>query len=143
MSVYASRCLNCGSVVKFKRHSFVTFGLWLCAIINGLCVIGYFALLFSSKGLWTRTPEPTWLRLMWLTGFAVCLCAYIMLIKWNKKGFYLCFGMCVVNMIINFIVNGISLSVLSPISGILILYGILQIKRDGVEYWEAMDIQIV
>ena len=66
-----------------------------------------------------------------------------MLIKWNKKGFYLCFGMCVVNMIINFIVNGISLSVLSPISGILILYGILQIKRDGVEYWEAMDIQIV
>ena len=52
------------TIADIKRNSFVSFWLWFCAIINGLCVIGYFALLFSSKGLWTGTPESTWLRHM-------------------------------------------------------------------------------
>lgn len=89
MSTYASKYSNCGEVADVKRNSFVSFWLWFCAIINGLCVIGYFALQFSSKGLWTGAPEPIWLRLMWLVGSVVILCGYIMLIKWNKKGFYL------------------------------------------------------
>ena len=140
MSISVLKCPNCGAV-DVKRNSFVSFWLWLCTIINGLCTVGYFALLFSSRGLWSGTPEPTWLRLIWLVGSAIVLCGYIMLLKWNKKGFYLFSGMCVVNIIISLLTNGFVLDTFSPIFGIVLLYIILQIEKDGVGYWEAMEMK--
>lgn len=140
VSQYASKCSNCGAAVEFKRHAFVTSWLWFCVVINGLCAVGYFALLFSSKGLWTRTPEPIWLRLIWLFGSVVTLYGYIMLLKWKRLGFYLCMGMSILSAVVSLIVSG-SFTALSAIIGILVLYSILQIKRDGVEYWEAMDLK--
>ena len=64
-----------------------------------------------------------------------------MLLKWNKKGFYLFSGMCVVNIIISLLTNGFVLDTFSPIFGIVLLYIILQIEKDGVGYWEAMEMK--
>ena len=86
MPTYASKCSNCGAVADVKRNSFVSFWLWFCAIINGLCVIGYFALLFSSKGLWTGTPE--------FHCIYVPLLLYSFNCQWTFR-FFPCLGYCV------------------------------------------------
>ena len=72
---------------ELKRNGFISFWLWLCFIVNGLAAIGYLLLMFSSKGLWSATPEPVWLRLVWLFSSIVILIGYWMLLKWKQNGF--------------------------------------------------------
>lgn len=141
MSPYAVKCLNCGRVAEIKRNAFVSFWLWFCVVINVLCSIGYFLLLFSSKGLWTGTPEPTWLRLVWVAVSVATVLGYTLLIKWKRTGFYILAGIAFINVGVNLITSGIFISVISPVISLVVLYGILQIKKDGIEYWEAMDLK--
>ena len=141
MSSFAVRCLHCGEVAVFSRNAFISFWLWFCLVINVLCSIGYFLLLFSSIGLWTRTPEPTWLKLVWLAVSVTTVVGYSLLIKWKKTGFYVLTGVAVVNLILNIITTGNIISVIFPAISFVIIYGILQIKKEGVEYWEAMDLK--
>lgn len=142
MSIYATKCNNCGTIEPHKRHPFITFWLWLGAIINGLLTVGYFLLLFSSKGLWTATPEPTLVRLFWLVGSVGLLIGYIMLIKWKKNGFYIVLVVGILNIITTICTVGFAVSIISSIIGLILLYGILNIKKDGVEYWLAMDLDM-
>lgn len=155
LSAYAFKCPNCGTIAEAKsqqaenghhpagiiRHPFVSFWLWLGTVLNGICVIAYFLLLFSSKGLWTGTPEPMWLRLAWLFGASVAVYGYIMLLKWKRTGFYVLSAITAMNVTLSLISDGFSISAFMPIIGISVLYSILRIKKDGIEYWEAMDLK--
>lgn len=123
-----------------ERHKFISFWLWFCTVINVLCTIGYFALLFSSKGLWTGTPEPTWLRIIWVVESAITVPGYVLLLRGNKTGFYLLVVMSIVkSMIDSFVTGEIIVSLVSMILSLVILYSILKLKKDGVSYWDAMD----
>lgn len=122
-----------------KRHGFISFWLYLGLVVNIISVIVYFLLLFSSKGLWTGTPEPTWLRIAWLLQSAALVFGYYLLLKWRKSGFYLIAGMIVAGIIINILTSAISVATFFPIIPCVILYLILQIKKDDTSYWDLMD----
>lgn len=129
------------NLTKQERNKFVSFWLWLGAIINVIFTIIYLLLLFSSKGLWSATPEPTWLRITWMLQSIILLTGYIMLIKWKKLGFYILVAMSILSIILNLFVNEISVATFSPIVSIVLLYFVLQLKKNDVAYWVAMDMK--
>ncbi|MBQ9193754.1 MAG: hypothetical protein IJ156_08560 [Bacteroidales bacterium] len=128
-----------------KRHGFISFWLWLCAIANGIMSIIYFLLLFSSKGLWSGTPEPIWLRLSWLFSSLITLLGFVMLLEWRKTGFYVVLGVQSIGLAIVLFASVFSNvgttfpAIISTVAGIAILYGVLNLRHDGVPYWDAMD----
>lgn len=129
---------------EVKRNGFISFWLWLCTIANSVMAIIYFLLLFSSRGLFSSTPEPLWLRFTWLISTIVILVGFIMLLSWRKTGFYVLLASQVIGMVILLIETELFDSattlttIVSTIIGVLILYGVLQLKSDGVSYWDAM-----
>lgn len=124
---------------KQERNKFVSFWLWLGAIINVIFTIIYLLLLFSSKGLWSATPEPTWLRIIWILQSIVLVAGYTLLLKWRKTGFYIMAAMLVLNIILNVLTSGISVAAFSPVVSFVLLYFVLQLKKNNVSYWDAMD----
>lgn len=128
-----------------KRHGFISFWLWLCAVTNGIMSIFYLWHLFSSKGLWSGTPEPTWFRLSWLFSSLINLLGFVLLLEWRKTGFYVILGVQLIGLAIALfasvfanVVNTVP-SIISTIAGIAILYGILHLRHEGLTYWDAMD----
>lgn len=81
--------------------------------------------------------------------------AYSQLLKWNKRGFYIFIVVTVLNAIANpLLLKGISsvwmkyglllnintmLLIVSPLVSVLILWAILQIKKDGVSCWKQLE----
>lgn len=128
-----SKGSNFGITAEIKRHPFVTFWLWLGVIINGFVTLGYIG--------WFAEIGFTWLPIMWLAGCVLILSGYIMLLRWDKMGFYILSGACVFSMVINIIISGFALSIFIPIISVAILYFILHIKKNGIEYWDAMDMK--
>lgn len=129
---------------QLKRHGFISFWLWLCLIFNGLATIGYFLLMFSSKGLWSATPEPIWLRLIWLVSSIVLVIGYWMLLKWKQNGFIMIMLVQFITIVINLFLSGdmgINITTFSPIVGLILLYIILKIKKNGISYWDAMELK--
>lgn len=124
---------------KQERNKFVSFWLWFGTIINVFFTIVYFLLLFSSRGLWSATPEPTWLRIIWVLQSIILITGYAMLIKWRKLGFYILVAMSILSIILNLFTNEISIASFSPIVSIILLYFVLQLKKNDVAYWDAMD----
>ena len=125
-----------------NRHGFITFWLWLCAIANVLTTLGYVLLLFSSKGLWSATPEPIWLRLLWLIGSLALLVGYILLICWDKIGFYVIAIIQGLSVLINLIIGGLTDPIITsflPLVALVLLYGVLHLSKSGLSYWDAMD----
>jgi len=124
---------------KQERNKFISFWLWLGVIINVIATIIYFLLLFSSRGLWSATPEPTWLRIIWVLQSIVLITGYTLLLKWRKIGFFIMAAMLVLNIILNVLASGISVATFSPIVSFMLLYFVLQLKKNNVSYWDAMD----
>lgn len=128
-----SKNSNLGITTEIKRHPFISFWLWLSVIINGFVTLGYIG--------WFAEIGFTWQPIMWLAGCTLILSGYIMLLRWDKMGFYILSGACVFSMVINIIISGFALSMFIPIISIAILYFILHIKKNGIEYWDAMDMK--
>ena len=128
-----SKSSNYGVTTEIKRHPFISFWLWLSVIINGFVTLGYIG--------WYAENGFTWLPIMCLAGCALILSGYIMLLRWDKKGFYILSGACVFSMVIHLTISGFTMSIFTPIISVAILYFILHIKRGGIEYWDAMDMK--
>lgn len=124
-----------------QRNGFISFWLWVCLVINVLFTIGYFSLMFSSKGGgWTGTPELFMLRLFWLNASVVVVIGYVMLIKWNKTGCYILAGTSIViNGIVSFFIYPSVAVLISAIIPIIVLYYIIQIKKNGESYWDCIS----
>lgn len=126
-----------GTDMPRQRNGFVSFWLWLCLVINVLIAIGYFALLFSDRGLFARQPEPTAIRLAWLALSLALVYGYWLLLKWRKLGWTILCGVAVLNTIVNIATTGPAgfLSLLP----LLILYLILQIRKNGISCWSWLE----
>lgn len=137
LSLYAEFCRNCGTSNPhdLARNKFVTFWIWLGIVVNAIATIGYFLLIFSSKGSFSAEPEPLYVRLLWLCTSAIVLTGYILLLKWHRIGFELI----IVAVILSLFAGGVS-SIFS-ILGVIILYLILRIKKGDISYWDAMGIK--
>lgn len=126
-----------GNDVPRERNGFVSFWLWLCLVINVLFAIGYFALLFSDRGLFARQPEPIAIRLAWFALSLALVYGYWSLLKWRKLGWTILCAVAVLNSIVNIATTGPAgfLSLLP----LLILYLILQIRKNGISCWSWLE----
>ncbi len=118
-----------------QRHGCVNAWLWL-VIATNLALCGYYAI--QMFNVWSNT-------LVWGFGLLSILTlgnvlGAILLMRWNKMGFYLFIACSIITTIVN--AGILDLGVSTGIQGlvaILIWWGILHIKKDGVPAWKLMN----
>ena len=121
-----------------QRHGCVTAWLILMIIANAFTSIAY---LFLGETISANLPNPipnsTMMLLALMSGLNLVFA--IMLFKWKKWAFWGFAGTSLIAVVIN-LSQGLSIgnSVLG-LAGLAILFGILQIKQDGVSAWDNLE----
>ena len=118
-----------------QRHGCINAWLWLVIAAN-LAFCGYYAIQMFS--VWSNT-------MVWGFGLLSILAlgnvlGAILLMRWNKCGFYLFIACSIIAATVN--AGILDLGASSGIQGlvaILIWWGILHIKKDGVPAWKLMN----
>lgn len=122
-----------------KRAGFTTFYLWFGLIVNTIIGLAYFATIFTRKGLWTAY-DPMYTRVYGFVASAILVLGYLLLMRWKKSGFYVLIGMAAVTLMMNlFSGETISFATFFPIISALILYAVLQIRKNGISCWEQLS----
>ena len=118
-----------------KRHGCVSAWLWIVIISNLGLGIYYATLMFSA---YTNTISLGFGLLSILATLNVL--GAILLMRWNKCGFYLFVVSSVLAALVNIGVLSLEpVVLLSGLFAILIWCGILQIKKDGVSAWSLLE----
>jgi hypothetical protein len=120
-----------------QRHGCVTAWLIFMLIINSLVAVMY---LFASNSIASHSPVPLSGTTVILLGVlsVVNVVFAVMLLQWKKIAFWGFAGMSVLMLIINLSLGlGIGQSLFGFI-GLAILYGVLQIKKNGVTAWQNL-----
>lgn len=121
------------------RAGFTTFYLWLGLVLNSLMGIAYFATIFTRKGLWSAY-DPMYTRIYGFVASAILFYGYLSLMHWNKSGFYILILMASISQIMNFVDGGpLSFSTFFPFLSVIILYAVLQIRKNGKSCWEQLS----
>lgn len=121
-----------------QRHGCVTAWLIFMIIANSLTAVSY---LFMGDTISQNLPEPIPQPMMIVLAIVsiMNLVLAIMLFQWKKWAFWAFAGTSIIALVINLSLGlGIGTS-LFGLAGIAILYGILQIKKDGVTAWENLE----
>jgi len=121
-----------------QRHGCVTAWLVLMIIANAFLSIVY--LFFGnalSDGLGSSFPQS--IMLLFAVLAIINLVFAIMLFKWKKWAFWGFVGSSLIALILNLSMGLDVGSSLTGLIGIAILYGILQIKQNGVSAWENLE----
>lgn len=147
-----TRCKHCGEQLPKKqdfaspevyqiksRAGFTTFYLWLGIVLNSLMGIAYFVTIFTRIGLWS-TYDPMYTRIYGFISSAILFYGYLSLMRWNKSGFYILILMAGISQIMNLVAGGtLSFSTFFPLFSVLILYAVLQIRKNGKSCWEQLS----
>lgn len=147
-----TRCKHCGEKMPSKQNSassatyqvkaragFTTFYLWLGLVLNSIMGIAYFATIFTRKGLWSAY-DPMYARIYGFVSSAILFYGYLSLMRWHKSGFYILIIMAGITQIMNFMAgDNVSLSTFFPIMPAIILYTVLQIRKNGKSCWEQLS----
>ena len=128
-------CPQCGiavtTVTKRQRHGFTTF--WL--IFSIVSTLLFFPSFHSE---WLFTDHTKGAILLLDIAFAIDIIAGILLLCWKRIGFIISI-MTTLLVVIADIISGYSIGyILLNISMLAILYGILQIRKNGKSTWEQL-----
>lgn len=117
-----------------QRHGCVTFWLWLVIIANGGIAVFYAITMFDTYlGLMSLG-----FGLLSILGVANVL-GSILLMRWNKLGFYLFLINSVLAIILNVAILKMADNVVvSSVFAVIVWWGILHIKQNGISAWEHM-----
>ncbi len=134
--------LNEVTANKRKRHVFIT-----CWLIWGIFVNAYFAYLYlfnadqALMNLDNLLPTDSQRLLIVMLGImsSLNILFYILLIKWNKIGFYGIVVTGLSSIVINLYIGYDLILSFFGLIGILILYSILQLKKNGVSAWQLLE----
>jgi hypothetical protein len=126
------------SVVAKRRHGCVTSWLILMIIANSLAAIVYiFASDMIIKNLPGNVSTPM-IILLGILGIGNVLFS-VLLFQWKKVGFWGFIVTGIAALIVNISIGlGVVQSVFG-LMGIIILYGVLQIKKDNVPAWDNLE----
>ena len=151
---YVERCPECGVLQKktimpkqpevslenepkqqvAERHGFITFWLYLVIICN------FFAAVINllPKQMWGKNFPDSWVGFSVFVGILciVNIVGVALLLSWKKSGFWIVFASSLTG---NFISAVVMHSFPYGIVGLIVLWGILQIKKNGVSYWSALQ----
>lgn len=118
-----------------QRHGCVTFWLWLVLIVNAGFTLQYLVMLVDAD------PQLPVLAVSLLALLGACnVYAALLLLRWNKMGFYLFICSSLAALVVN-----VTMLDLHPVQsatslfGIAIWWGVLQIRRGGVSAWSQME----
>lgn len=108
-----------------QRHGFVTFWLWFMIVVNAVMTI---VMIANSYGMTSIVAALL---------MAVNVVSAALLLNWKRIGFWLFCVTAVGSLIINISMESYQ-GVFGAILGVAILYGILNIKKDGVSCWSQL-----
>lgn len=112
-----------------QRHGCISAWLWFVVTVNAVLTI---------FNLFTTDYFNGWVTGLLSVATLSNVLAAILLLRWNKSGFYLFIINAVCNIVINiFIGAGFSSSVYSLLA-IAIWWALLNMKKDGVSAWQQM-----
>ena len=118
-----------------QRHGCVTFWLWLVIITNLGLALYYSVVMFDAY----ISDMALGFGLLGILGI-VNLLAAILLMRWNKLGFYMMLVGSLVGYIVNIGLVGLpSTAILCTLFAVLIWWAILQIRKNGVSAWKLMN----
>ena len=143
-----------------KSEKFVNLWLWLMIISN--IIIAILQITSAEYAIWKYASEDRaksfffvehsmvdyYIHMAYLTcGLTMVIAvAYILIKKWRKMGFWilLCSSAIYVIIMISFGYIGgwtsrVVISIIGIVLGVFVLWKILQIKKDGVSYWEQLE----
>ena len=118
-----------------ERHGCVSVWLWIVIISNLVLGIYYAIMMFSA---YTNTMSLGFGLLSILATLNVL--GAILLLRWNKCGFYLFVVSSILAALVNIGVLDLRPTVMiSGLFAILIWWGILQIKKNGISAWSHLE----
>lgn len=125
---------NMNSDLK-QRHGCVTFWLWLVLIVNAGFTLQYLVALVDAD------PQLPVLAVSLLALLGACnVYAALLLLRWNKTGFYLFICSSLAALAVNVtLLDLYPVQSASSLVGIAIWWGVLQIRRDGLSAWSQME----
>lgn len=118
-----------------QRNGCITAWLWVAIILNIGMAIFYAVSMFSAYS--------TEMAL----GFGICsifgvinVLGAILLMRWNKTGFYLLLVSSLICAVVNvFVLKVSAVTAISSVFAIVIWWAILQAKKDGVSAWSQLE----
>lgn len=117
-----------------ERHGCVSAWLWIAILCNFGCAVYYAAWMFN-----VGDSAAIGYGLLSILS-AINVLGSVLLMRWNKRGFYLFLTSSLLTAVVNIGVLELGPYLLFPsISSIVIWWGILQIKKDGVSAWSLLD----
>lgn len=120
------------------RHWSVTACLVLIIVTNSLLSQVY---LFASDIVGYNLPPDVsyvWIKALGVLGLANIFFA-VLLFRWRKIGFWGFVLASIGSLLISLYLGLMKAPSLLGLLGILVLYGVLQIKKDGVSTWENLN----
>lgn len=148
---YVERCPDCGRLQKqldfeklvdeqkppqetiVERNGFITFWLWVVIVGNILMAI----ISFFPITMWGRNYPDDYVIPSIVSGFfgIINVIGAVMLLSWRKIGFTIIVLSALVGGVFSFItVKSLPVGLV----GVVILWFILNLKKGGVPYWDAM-----
>lgn len=127
-----------------QRNKFISFWIWMsicyCVSSMAVCILE----LASDRGFWTRYPDPVLFNYVSTICNSIAILSYILLLKWNKIGYFLLiisslsimfFGITTGK--INRTETDLIISLL-PFLSILILSALFFLRKGGVSMWKNL-----
>lgn len=118
--------------VPVLRHPFVTFWLWLLIVVDSLvCLFVLAMVLFATSSL---TPQEIAFFSIYVVLLIEAVFGFVLLLKRRRLGFYIVLSA----VILGWATCAIMLNKPAWDVSIIVLYGVLQIKRKGIRYWDTL-----
>lgn len=148
-----SRCRHCGEpitkdqcnepqTILKDRNEFVSYWLFMGIFVNLVCSVFFFFHIFSPLGLFTAQPEPLFLKIYFFAVSLLVLGGYLMMWYWLKAGFSLLVGLGALGFIGYIIAGFPQYGVLFSVLPLVILYGVLQLKKGGRSCWSMLGASV-
>ena len=138
-----------GERKSLERHTLVTLCIYLSLIFYVLSCLNYFyQAVYFNQTLFRSISSPIFIILFKILFTVAAVTGLIRLLRWKRWGFYLLCGMGLADTFLYFLLsyddsltcfNG--LVSISTLVSVIILFAVLQIKTDGISYWNAMDLK--
>lgn len=118
-----------------QRNGCISFWLWVAIIVNIAMVVYYAVTMFSAYS----SEGALGLGLCSIFGVVNVLSA-ILLLRWNKIGFYMMVVSSIMAIIVNICVLKMEpVAMIGSLFAIVIWWAILQMKKDGVSAWSQLQ----
>lgn len=120
-----------------QRHGCVTAWLALMIVANAITSLIYF---FASEIVLQKFQGKGSKEVLFVLGFfgIINVVAALLLMRWKKIGFWIFSISSAVILVINLLIGLGTGRVIFGLIGIIILYGILQIKNNGISAWDNL-----